>query len=186
MTFNDYISLKQLVEISDFIIIVEKADPYTVRKKISILPEGSIYKNKNIPPYYEPPYHGASGKPETDKNYPPYIESTYHFKVVEILYETKKKFIPNEKISVLEAHRDARLDLHKMYYLEGRRKSPIYKSYKSSLSYDNYVKRKKIIIFIKNNCIFPVNYSYESLDKKDTILNLIQRLKAKKRTRRMR
>ena len=82
-----------------------------------------------------------------------------------------------EKIQVIDANDVSRLDLHKMYYIEGMRKSPIYPTYESSLMMGDLEKTSDLIIFIdsyESRYIFNCENSYERIDNLEMVINLIK------------
>jgi len=82
-----------------------------------------------------------------------------------------------KKIQVIDANDVSRLDLHKMYYIEGMRKSPIYPTYKSSLMMGDLEKASDLIIFIdsyESRYIFNCENSYERIDNLEMVINLIK------------
>ncbi len=179
--FHQNISLEQLIEESTYILIAKKTDPFITSEKISILPDGSKFENKNNPPYYEPPYHNSDLSKNKERNFPPYIKTAYNFKIKEILHSGRVE-LKNNLISVDEASSNFKLDLHKGFYLNGMRKSPIMESYESSLDYNKYESSDELIIFLSYRLKpfklkFVVENAYESVDLKEKIVNLIKSVK---------
>ncbi len=177
-THYENISLEMVVKSSKLILVVQKRDPFITNEIISILPEGSIFSGKNNPPYYEPPYHDSEfDKNQTKKNYPPFDQTVYHFKVVKELFNSTEASLVGNNIQVLEADNDSRLDLHKMYYLEGRRKSPVYPVYQSALKIEDFEKVKSLIIFVdshKSRYILCCRNSYERISNLQKVNKLIK------------
>jgi len=177
------IPLEQLVKMSEYVLIVNKGKPFIVEEKISILPGDSNFLDNNNPPYYEPPYHDREpAKDQKNKNYPPYGRQLFRFQITEILFSSNPELAVNAEIVVSEAHGDRKLRLHKAFYLEGARISPIYVSYESSLNHAIYGGADKVIIFLSHHddrFYFICENAYESVRKRKKIIKLINDLKAR-------
>ncbi|WP_319526088.1 hypothetical protein [uncultured Desulfosarcina sp.] len=177
-THYDNIPLEMVVISSELILVVQKSDPFVSHETVSILPEGSIFSGKNHPPYYEPPYNDSEAdKKQTEKNYPPFNRTVYHFRVERELYNATEGSLIGKNIEVVGADDGSRLDLHKMYYLGGMRKSPIYSTYGSSLKMEDFEKVKSLIIFIRSydsRYIFSCEDSYEKIEKEKAVKKLIK------------
>jgi hypothetical protein len=101
----------------------------------------------------------------------------YHFKVVKELFNSTEDSLVGKNIQVVGADDGSRLDLHKMYYLEGRRKSPIYPTYESSLKMEDFEYARNLIIFInpyQSRYIFSCENSYERLDNQPVVIKLLK------------
>lgn len=178
MIHHENIPLEMLVRSSQLILVVQKSDPFVSHETVSILPEGSKFAGKNSPPYYEPPYSDPDAdKNQTKKNYPPFNRMVYHFKVVKELFNSTEKPVAGKKIQVVAADDGQRLNLHKMYYLAGKRKSPVFLTYEPSFTMETIEKTKEFIIFANpygSRYVFSCEDAHEKLDTKKAIKKLIQ------------
>lgn len=169
-------SLERLILTSSNILLVSKAASFSTNTMMSILPKGSQYEGKNNEPFYEPPYSDYDASPQLDKNYPPFRVNEHHFKVVSVLKNSSENLHENNEITVVEAHTGAQLSLHRRYYMEGIRKSPIYSSYKPSIDIDSLSSHDIFIIFIdeyENIYQYSAINAYERLELKDEIMKRI-------------
>ncbi len=170
-------SLEDVVNRSGYILVAKRAAPFITTESISILPEGSHFEGRNDPPYYTPAYHDAApGERQEEKNYPPFSRALYAFEVVEVLFPKESAVQAGERISVVEAYSAQKLDLHKMYNLEGMRKSPLYQRYTSSIKLTDTEAPESMILFLSRvDGQFGLTYedAYESLDQKPRVLELI-------------
>ncbi len=148
----DYISLEQLVKDSSLILVVERCTPETTVLPIKI--------------------------GEDEEKYPPYHKISYHFSVIEILYAGGRTVVDGNRLEVLEANWHFLLNLHKGYYLDGMRRSPLISSYDSPAT---TLENARIIVFLRQNAEkeleFTVANSIESILKRDEVLRLIKELK---------
>jgi hypothetical protein len=148
------IELKELVEIANGIVIVEKTEKFQTQKEVPIVP-----------------------KEKTDiKKYPPFVEMTYHFKVLEVLYSDKT--LPDSGIlDVSPANQDIEFNVHQMYYVENIGESPIYESYNTPVKFNE---TDKMILFVNTRdfkkFIFTVEGSYEVLSNREKIEAMIKKI----------
>jgi len=115
--------------------------------------------------------------PDT-KKYPPLKKVLQAYKIVDILY-AKDNLLPSGKIILVEpANFYTNLEVHKKFYLENISQSPIYQNY--SPKRDGLAKGDKtIILFLlssttKNSLKYTAQASYESIDSKKLIIELIK------------
>ena len=140
------LTLEDLVGSAQHIVVVREAQPATSTEVIKI--------------------HKDSEK------YPPFSLYKHHYVVTDVLYSSKLK--SGDKIDVLEAQFDSKLDLHKRYYLEGVSKSPIYSRYECKACTDN---DKEYIIFLSEydgRYSFSATGSVEVLSSKNDIVNALK------------
>ena len=142
--------LKDLIERSDYIFVVKKLEPsYTVEE---------IKIHQDI------------------KKYPPFKKVINHFNIEEELFNKDKACMNGKDINIISADFHTELLVHKMYYLEGTHKSPIYSNYESSLEYG---KANELIIFLRsskdNDFAFTCHGAYEAVSKKQEIVDIIKR-----------
>ena len=152
----DDISLTQLVDNSQYICVVKKCGVEYTIKEISI---------------------------NWDKRrYPPFREVINHFVVVEELLNNPGVPFVGKKIDVIPSDLDTKLEVHKMYYLKGIAKSPIYASYGTALNFDD---AEEMIVFLrshgKGTFAFVADGAYEDIAKKDEIMGLVNTIKARKK-----
>ncbi len=150
-TIEDEISLEELIKRSTYILVVKKSEPESTVEKIRI--------------------HEDTAK------YPPFEKTVHHFQVIEELFVTPKdidgKYKPGElagkNIDVMPSKIQDKLDLHKHFYLDGWRKSPIVKTYNSTANFNE----KTLVVFLNVRLEFAVENAYESLSKKKEILKIV-------------
>lgn len=171
------ISLQQLMLWANCIFVVTKQEPFINQESVSILPKDSQFSGKNTPPYHNPPYHDANaGKDINTKNYPPYHRARYHFKIVRVLLSSNTDAAEADSIVVNEAHSERKLSLHEDYYLDGRRKSPLYKRYNTSLGLEDVRASQEMLVFLRyrnNHYEFAAEDAYEGLEIEHTVLQMI-------------
>jgi hypothetical protein len=175
-THYDDMSLEGLVRESEAIFCGTLADPPTRVELISILPEGSEFEGSNVEPFYEPPYHDRDPGPHRDKNYPPYRQVWHRLVVEEVLRGDGAE--PGDVVEVCEGATGRHLDLHRMYYLEGKRKSPIYRAYRSAEQLpDASDDPGRILFAVKGEggaWHMPVMWAMESPAKREQVATLIK------------
>jgi len=146
------VSLKDLVSKAQFILVVEKTEPFLTTEEI--------------------PIHRNSEK------YPPFKKYTYHFKATEELYNKSGISQIGKQINVLPGDLETDLTIHKLYYLEGIAKSPIYAKYNTRA---DFFKADKLILFLRRydekNLEIIADGAYEDLSKKNEIMDLIKNKK---------
>ena len=180
-THYQQLSLEDVVRRSVLIVAAQKTEPFTFNELMSILPKKSQYKDKNEPPYYQPGY--GDGKPDNllDKNFPPFVNNGFSFEILDLLYShIDYEYENNKNIRVLDAFWERRYELHKGYYLEGKRKSPIYQSYRTSIEDLEGYDLPMILMLKKNQenqcfelCVFQ---SYEALNYQEEVLAAVKKL----------
>jgi hypothetical protein len=172
------VSLEDMVRRSDLIVVVQKLDPFAVLDSVSILPKGSEFEGRNEPPYYEPPYVGASSEPLLDKNYPPFVWQSYRFRVVEVLFEAGGAVKGGDTLLVAEAHAGRQLSLHRNYYLRGFRKSPICDRYETKLGpLGDEEGPQELILFVdraQDGYELAMFGAYEATDQKQQTMHLLE------------
>jgi hypothetical protein len=150
-----YVSLEDVIQRSDAVVEVAKADSFITQEEIKI--------HRNV------------------KKYPPYIKSLYHYRVTGNLYKEDTSLSIGKVIAVEDANFESDLRLHKLYYLEGIGKSPIHDRYRPGVDvYD--VKKEKLILFLRKtekNGLFKytVDFAYEGYSHKRGIVRMIGELK---------
>ena len=105
-------------------------------------------------------------------SYPPYDLYKTHYIVVDVLYGNG--LVKGQELVVLPANHVAELSLHKSYFLEGMRKSPIYRQYVSKTYKDT---DKEFIVFLKKSddtYKFCMINSLEGLGAKEEILQALR------------
>ncbi|MBI4056013.1 MAG: hypothetical protein HY399_00490 [Elusimicrobia bacterium] len=124
----------------------------------------------------------SSSDLETKKKAPPFLKRIFYFERVEVLY-SRPEVALGKILAVLSANYEGELESHRRYYLENISESPIYFAYKPSESAERALEKKQpVLLFLRNEgqtFQFIVEDSYESLDKKDQILKMIEKKKAK-------
>lgn len=172
------VSLEDVVNRSGYIFVAKRATPFVTTELISILPKGSDFIGKNDPPYYSPPYHDpAPGERQEAKNYQPFTRVLYAFEIAEVLFPEKADIQVGERISVMQAYNAQKLDLHKMYNLEGKRKSPLYQRYAASVNLMDEDVPESLILFVSQpggRFEFAFEDAYETHENKARVLKLIK------------
>ena len=171
-THYEGVGLPRLVHESHGILRVRPADPPTRVEPASILPAGSAYLGRNVPPYYEPPYHDPDPGPHADRNYPPYVRCWHRLDVTAVLKAAPGLAVA-DFMEICEGNSEAQEDLHRMYYLEGRRKSPIYEAYRSDLPIDEGSERLVFCTQRAGRVALTVAFAFESLDRRAEVAALI-------------
>lgn len=165
--FLNEIKLKELIERSDFIVIVKELDPKSNTEEVIIC--------------------------EDENKCPSYSKETYNFEVIEILFKDEDKYTMFEgykdpfiqkEIKVLPANYSQDLELHKKYYLEHRRKSyqeDVYGFKKGSKGKQSI---EKILFLVYNpsesSLEYTVTGSFDSIKKKKKVIKYIKKLKQNK------
>jgi hypothetical protein len=148
------ISLEQLISRSDYIFIARKLDPAYTTEEIKI--------HRDI------------------KKYPPFKKIIYHFNVIDELLNKGEDSYKGKDIDVIPEDLETELKIHKLYYLEGIHKSPIYLNYESSADFS---KSTELIVFLRlssdGQFAFAAGGAYEAVSKKQEIVKKIQRLEGK-------
>ena len=103
------ISLEDLVGYAQFILVVEKEDPFENKETITF----------NSP------------------KCPDFEKISHNFKVMEIIKSMDENLKPGDSIKAFQAFAELRLDIHKQYYLEGVSKSPIFPEYNSKSDFES-------------------------------------------------
>lgn len=164
------ISIKDLVGMSDSIIVVKKDEPFKSEIKIDITPENEI---------------------RNEDKYPPYLKNEYNFIVEDILYAGiisipfEDRVMPNIKknddIKVSDAEFECELEYYKRYHIEGVEVSPIFSFYESKDNNRNLETEDKKIIFLKTKDYkeyrYTVSGAIESISNIKKIKKLIKKLK---------
>jgi hypothetical protein len=144
------VSLEDVIRWSDLVLVVSKEDPDESVENVPIDDKGV---------------------------HPPYKRRNFHFRVIEELHDKTGLNVQGTSIAVLAANDDAQLMMHRMYYEEGRSRSPIFSSYDSGV--DLMERSGEFIVFLKENeedrLLFTVIGSYEAMSNKDEVINLIVR-----------
>jgi len=123
--------LKQVVNYSGLILVVKVIKPFINSVKIKI---------------------SGFNKRELFKPVPDFESYSLNFEVVKILKDNEKTDLTGKKIIVYTAFIENQFELHKKYYTEKISKSPIYRSYKSSIKNEEQLEKEtEIIIFVKKS-----------------------------------
>ena len=179
-THMNGLSLKELVDISQLIVVAQKSTPFEFSENLSILPKGSEFEGKNTPPYYEPPYNEGCPENVLNKNFPPFVRCGYKFHVLELLYHSSNAYSSlndGEEITVFDACETQCLATHQGYYLRGVRRSPVYRSYLGSVeNIDSCT--ENLILFLRINELskgFELSSfeSYDLLSQREAVLQCL-------------
>ena len=155
------ITLEQVVQKSNCIIIAKKANPSMSTKEVNITP---VWKSI------------------IGKKYPPFTEITYHFIVNEILY-AENTISEGISIDVFPANQEKDFMSHKEYCLRGIGKSPIYEAYnydmkKFTFKKDIYDSSNELILFLNTKdyktFTFVAEHAYESINLKEKVVDIIK------------
>ncbi|MEK9180854.1 MAG: hypothetical protein AAB871_01315 [Patescibacteria group bacterium] len=82
---------------------------------------------------------------EDSVKYPPFKKTKYHFVVSGRMDMSGDGPKIGDKIVAIDANFPRKLKVHKLFYLENRRKSPIYERYESRA---DFLKEKELILFV--------------------------------------
>ena len=103
------ISIEDLVGYAQYILVVEKEEPFMNKETIT-------FENPKCPNF------------EKISN---------NFKVIEILKSMDENLKIGDSIKAFQAFTQQKMELHKKYYLEGESKSPIYPEYNSKSDFES-------------------------------------------------
>ena len=145
--FNS-ISLQELVQRSDYILLVERLEPVQTIERIS------VKWNK--------------------KEYPPYVIPVSHFEVKKVLFSVQDSF-SQTKILIYPARYHMGLKVHKDYCIQGKSRSFIVDSYleKGFTKIKNLI----VFLNKSDKFEFSVRNAYESVDAVDNVLEFINQTK---------
>ena len=138
-TFYEKVTLKNLIDQSDLIAVVEKTERNVTMEKVSI---GVLY--------------------------PPFIKQTHHFKVIEVLFKRPEcDADTGSMINVVMAQYISKLDIHTRYHKNKLSKSPIYESYQQ-LPVDT-LNDPRFILFAKRHYTIKGYFKKETVPVKGTL-----------------
>jgi len=145
---NRGITLKEMVRESHAILLVKQARPFRVEEKI--------------------PIH------EDTIKYPPFLKVKFRFLVTEVIYNDCCDISAGKEITAVDQRTGTELHMHKVYHLEGSLKSPIFEHYETGA---DLLKEKELILFVSHVGPDESHFiSYESVSKKQEVLDLIKKL----------
>ena len=150
------ITLEDLVKKSDAILVVSKMNPDITVEKVPI---------------------------DETRKYPPYERHRFHLNILETLLNKSTRKDLEGPIGILGANDEDQYQLIKKYHLEQILESPVYSSYNSAVLYKNV--SEPFIVFLitrpDGEFEFAVQGAFESIKKKNAVLNLIAKLSEQKR-----
>ena len=176
------VALAEVVERADLVAIVHADSPFLEYESISILPEGSSFQNNNVPPYFEPAYHDEDVGDQLNRNYPPFKKAWMTAVVDEVLLDNSGEVSAGMKLRFTQGSSGFLLDLHRSYYLDGRRRSPVIQEYQGMMDGFQPESDGQFIIFLNKSLqewsyvVMDANEHITALDsvKKQLRLNSIQ------------
>lgn len=145
------ISLAEVVNRSDLVLLAEQATPPISWEKIPITPDG--------------------GQPDS-KKYPPFKRHRERFVVREVLKGDAR--LSGKTLEVDAANWAEDLELHRKYYIDNINKTPAYQSYEPSSRGAHEAKRK--ILFLRENdgaYALTVLFAFEVEAMKSAVAELI-------------
>lgn len=161
--YMEDVTLKELIQITSFIIVGRKTVPFEIREIIDITPPGK----------------------SADKDrYPDFTKIKYNFQITEVIYKKDNGHDQNEKtievgtkIEISPAEQDLNLEMHKKYYLDGEAKSWESRNYNTTAGFNH---SEELILFLnvtgQNSYCFAVGNAYETLDRIKEISDMVKQL----------
>lgn len=126
----EFVDLTEIAARSGLVLVATPATPPARIELVSILPPGSQFEGKNVPPFASEASSSDGDQPRLDRNYPPYSRHWQAFEVSEVLKGDPA--LAGFGVEVRGADDATHFRGHVCYYVQGIGESPICETYRPS------------------------------------------------------